>query len=152
MNSWLLRGLGLALVHVVIRVVLGFAIAQWPLHGSIARFALFAVVVVVAGVWGYADAKADRRDFPSGRGGADLTIGWLCASALGAVAAGIVCWVIGHFPKIDTGGEGLIFELTSGAAWTLLLIFIPAMIGIGISHFLARRHENHESERTPASV
>ncbi len=42
MKPWLLRGLGLALVHVVVRVLLGAALIQWPLQGSVLRWLGFA--------------------------------------------------------------------------------------------------------------
>ncbi|NLV79611.1 MAG: hypothetical protein GXY65_09785, partial [Rhodococcus sp.] len=48
MKPWLLRGLGLALVHTVVRVLLGAALVQWPLQGSLMRWTGFVIVVLAA--------------------------------------------------------------------------------------------------------
>ncbi len=48
MKPWLTRGLGLTLVHVLVRVLLGAALVQWPLQGSVLRWGGLLVVVFVA--------------------------------------------------------------------------------------------------------
>lgn len=153
MNAWVLRGLVLAAAHVVVRTLLGFAIAQWPLHGSIFRWGMFLIVVVAAVVWGFIDGRNDREAHPDPDDGDDLTILWLKAGLLGAVVAGLVSWVVGRLPHFDLGDQSLFFELTSGAAWTTLLIFVPAMIGIAIGWFVVgRRTRKAESARESVSL
>lgn len=153
MNSWLVRGLALALAHVVIRTVLGFLIAQWPLHGTMLRWSLLTVVVLIAVAWGFVDGRTDRQQNPDPDDGEDLTMVWLKAALVGGLVAGVFSWAIGKLPNFDLGGQDLIFELTSGAAWTVLLIFVSAMIGIGIARFLTSRQQaKQESNRTPVAA
>lgn len=141
MSGWLVRGIGLALVHVVVRTLLGFAISEWPLRGSTIRWLSVLLVVLIALAWGYVDGRRDRKKNPDPERGADLTMMWLKAAVLGGLVAGAVGWIIDQAPKFDLGDNALLFELTSGAAWTILLIFIPSMIGIGVARVLAGRKE-----------
>jgi hypothetical protein len=151
MNAWVLRGLVLAAVQVVIRTLLGFAIAQWPLQGSFLRWGMFLLVVIAALAWGFVDGRSDREAHPDPDDGDDLTMLWLKAGLLGAVVAGAVAWVVGKLPHFDLGDQGIFFELTSGAAWTTLLIFVPAMIGIAIGWYVVgRRRRKAESASGPA--
>ncbi|KAA0023508.1 B-4DMT family transporter [Antrihabitans cavernicola] len=141
MSGWLVRGLGLALVNVVIRTVLGLAISEWPLHGSPLRWLSVAVMVLLGIVWGFFDGRRDRRKNPDPERGADLTMLWLKAAVLGGLVAGAVSWIVDQAPKFDLGDNPLFFELTSGAAWTILLIFIPALIGVALGRWLASRKD-----------
>ncbi|WP_169922308.1 B-4DMT family transporter [Rhodococcus maanshanensis] len=148
MNSWLLRGLGMASVHVVTRVVLGLAVTQWPLHGSSLRWVSLAFVVLVALLWGGLDGIRDARTAVDEESGADLTMMWLKAAALAGVLAGAVTWLIGTISGIAVGDNTLFFELTSGAAFTILLVFLPAMLAVAVGRFLVRR----KAPATPAHV
>lgn len=141
MNAWLVRGLGMALIHVVIRAALGAAIAQWPLQGSILRWLSLAVVVVIAAIWGGIDGIRDRRDFPEAEDGADLTMIWLKAAILGGFVAGAVSWILSRIPKLELTQQGFFFEITSGAAFTILLIFVPAMIAVTVGRFFVSRDQ-----------
>jgi hypothetical protein len=153
MNAWVLRGLVLAAVHVVVRTLLGFAIAQWPLQGSLFRWGMFLLVVIAALAWGFVDGRSDREAHPDPDDGDDLTMLWLKAGLLGAIVAGVVSWVVGRFPHFDLGDQSIFFELTSGAAWTTLLIFVPAMIGIAIGWFVVgRRSRKAEAEPSRETV
>ncbi|MFD4181909.1 B-4DMT family transporter [Rhodococcus sp. NPDC058514] len=148
MNSWLLRGLGMASVHVGTRVVLGLAVTQWPLHGSALRWLSLALVVIVALVWGGLDGIRDARSAVDEESGADLTMMWLKAAAVAGLLAGAVCWLLGVITDIALGDNTLFFELTSGAAFTVLLVFLPAMLAVAVGRFLVRR----KSPATPAHV
>ncbi|MFG1781334.1 B-4DMT family transporter [Rhodococcus oryzae] len=150
MNSWLLRGLGMASVHVVTRVVLGLAVTQWPLHGSSLRWISLAFVVLVALLWGGLDGIRDARTAVDEESGADLTMMWLKAAAVAGVLAGAVSWLIGATTGIALGDNTLFFELTSGAAFTILLVFLPAMLAVTVGRFLVRR-EARKSGATAAA-
>lgn len=152
MNAWVLRGLGLAVVHVVVRAVLGLAIAQSPLQGSLMRWVSLLVVVLIAAIWGYIDGSRDRRRNADPDNGADLTMLWLKAALLGGVVAGAVAWIVDQLPKFDLGDNSLVFELTSGAAWTVLLIFVPAVTGVALGRFLSNRKANKASASRHAPV
>ena len=133
----ILRGVPLAVVNVVARILLGLAIAQWPLSGSSLRWVALAGVVLAAAVWGFVDARRDRRSGAN----ADLLILWLKAGLFGGVLAGALAWLVDLLPVFDLGDNSLLFELTSGAAWPALLIFVPAMAGVGVAHRIENRRE-----------
>lgn len=126
-------------VHVVTRVALGVAVAAWPLHGSLMRWLGLAVVVLAALVWAGLDGIRDARAHPSEREEADLTMTWLKAGAVAGLLSGALCWLIGSVSDVSLGENSLFFELTSGAAFTLLLVFVPAMLAVAVGRFIAHR-------------
>lgn len=142
-------------VHVVTRVALGVAVAAWPLHGSLMRWLGLAVVVLAALVWAGLDGIRDARAHPSEREEADLTMTWLKAGAVAGLLSGALCWLIGSVSDVSLGENSLFFELTSGAAFTLLLVFVPAMLAVAVGRFIAHRdaQKNEATEdRTAAPV
>ena len=141
----------MASVHVVTRVVLGLAVTQWPLHGSSLRWVSLAFVVLVALLWGGLDGIRDARTAVDEESGADLTMMWLKAAAVAGVLAGAVSWLIGATTGIALGDNTLFFELTSGAAFTILLVFLPAILAVTVGRFLVRR-EARKSGATAAPV
>lgn len=157
MNAWLVRGLALAVLNVAVRALLGFGIGEWPTHGTPMRLLSLLVVIVAALVWGLLDARRDRAAHPGGSDqGTDLTMLWLKAGVLAGLAGGVIAWIVDKFPSFDLGDNPLFFELTAGAAFFILLTFIPAMAGVGIGHLLANRAEKKEPvrqrERSPEPV
>lgn len=162
MKPWLLRGLGLALVHVVVRVLLGAALIQWPLQGSVLRWLGFAVVVVAAFAWAGLDGIRDHRAHPDADEGDDLTMRWLAAGAVTGLVGGVLTWLVDTVTPIPVGVTSLFFEITSGAAFTVLLVFLPAMAAVTLGRFFARRNERraardddwsvHREHHAPAGV
>jgi hypothetical protein len=159
MKPWLLRGLGLAVVHVVVRVLLGAALIQWPLQGSILRWAGLAVVILAAVAWAGLDGIRDRRAHPDAEDGDDLTMRWLAAGAVTGLVGGFVTWLVDTVTAIPVGVKSLLFELTSGAAFTVLLVFLPAMAAVAVGRFLVRHDKpgdddwsdhSNRPEREPA--
>lgn len=149
MKPWLLRGLGLALVHVVVRVLLGAALIQWPLQGSVMRWAGLVVVVAAALVWAGLDGIRDRRAHPDPDDGADLTMRWLAAGAVTGVVGGAVTWLVDTVTPIPVGVKSLFFELTSGAAFTVLLVFLPAMAAVTVGRYLVGRDRRGDDGDAP---
>jgi hypothetical protein len=149
MNAWVVRGLVLAALNVAVRAVVGFAIGQWPMQGTPIRLLSLLLVILAAGVWGYVDSRRDRAANPNSEDGADLLMLWLKAGVLGGLAAGALAWLIDKFPNFDLGDNPLFFELTAGAAFTILLIFVPGMTGVGIGRFLANRAEDKAASSAP---
>lgn len=139
MNGWVVRGLGLALVFVVVRTFLGAAVTQWPEQGSILRWFSLVLVILTAFLWGVLDGIRDRRAHPDPDDSADLTMRWLAAAALAGVLAGALAWIVGAIFDIAVANGSLFFELTSGAAFTILLIFVPASIAVALGRYLAGR-------------
>ncbi|MEV6768990.1 B-4DMT family transporter [Nocardia sp. NPDC051030] len=152
MNAWVLRAVGLGALTVVLRTLLGFAMVQWPTNGSYMR--IFCLIVLVAAVlaWGFLDGRADRRKNAEPENGADLTMVWLKAGLAGGLGAGLVAWLLDFLPKFDLGDNGLLFEITSGASFIILLIFIPGMIGVTIGRFLAGRERKNNPGKPDESV
>ena len=139
MTSWVVRGIGLAIVNVAARSALGFSIAKWPLQGSVLRWLFLAVVVIAALLWGFFDGRSDRIRNPDPERGKDLTIRWLEAAIFGGLLAGALAYIVGKLPKFNLGDNSVVFEMTSGAAFTILLIFIPAFAGVALGRLLANR-------------
>ena len=149
MNAWVVRGLGMALIHVVLRSLLGIAITQWPLQGSAFRMIALVLVIIAALLWGWFDATRDRKKNPDPEHGADLTMRWLKAAILGGLLAGLGTWLADF---VVTATENpLFFELTSGAAFTVLLIFVPAMLAVMVARLVQNRKESNDSDDTETS-
>ncbi|MEV0358938.1 B-4DMT family transporter [Nocardia sp. NPDC050697] len=132
MNTWVLRAVVLGALVVFLRAVLGFAMVNWPTHGALLRLLCLLVLVAAVVAWGVLDGRADRGRVERGGQGADLTMRWLRAGLAGGIGSGLVAWILDFLPRFDLGDNGLLFELTAGAAFIVLLIFIPALIGAAI--------------------
>ncbi|OZC53953.1 hypothetical protein CH267_17385 [Rhodococcus sp. 06-621-2] len=142
MTGWVVRGIGMCLINVGVRILLGVTVTQWPLHGSQLRWLGIAVVLIAVVVWAGLDGIRDRRKNPDPDYGEDLTMVWLKAAALGGLAAGLVTWLVQLIVDFSVGQNTLFFELTSGAAFTVLVIFIPATIAVFLGRLLAGREAN----------
>ncbi len=155
MNAWVVRGLGMALIHVFVRVILGVSITQWPLQGSALRWLALLIVVFVALIWAGIDGIRDRRRNPEPEDGADLTMLWLKAALLGGIVAGVGSWLANLIPSLNVTQNSFFFEITSGAAFTVLLIFVPAMLAVFLGRFFvsreSRKTEKDRGERHPAA-
>ncbi|WP_306355894.1 MULTISPECIES: B-4DMT family transporter [unclassified Nocardia] len=138
MNAWVLRAVGLGALTVVLRTVLGFAMVYWPTNGSWMRPLGLLVLIAAVIAWGYLDGRADAT---SGTGD-DLTMRWLKAGLAGGIGGGAVAWLLDFLPEFDLGDQGLLFELTFGASFIVLLIFIPGVLGVALGRYLVRRKEN----------
>lgn len=141
MSSWLLRGLLMAAVHVVTRVLLGIAVVQAPLHTTTWKTIAIAAVVLVALIWGGWDGIRDARANPDPDDYDDLTVRWLQAGLLAGLLAGIVGWILGKFVFAGIGQAGLFVEIIAGGSFTALIIFFPAFLGVAIGRWLTRREQ-----------
>lgn len=139
MNAWVVRGLGLALIHVFVRTVLGVSITQWPLQGSTLRWIALVVVILAAVAWAGIDGIRDRRAHPNPDDGADLTMTWLKAGLLGGIVAGVLSSILSLVPSLNVTQNTFFFEITSGAAFTVLLIFVSAMLAVTCARFFVDR-------------
>ena len=100
---------------------------------------------VAAGAYGALDGNRDRRANIDPEHGADLTIRWLAAGFCAGVVAGCLASLLSTITPVDLGHNSLFFEVTSGAAWTMLLVFVSSAIGIA----LGRRSEPMPSSTKP---
>jgi hypothetical protein len=152
MSGWMLRGVVLGALVVVLRVVLGFAMVYWPTHGAWMRILCLIVLVAAIVLWGMLDGRADRSAGFDQERGSDLTLLWLKAAVVGGVGSGLVAWIVDWLPRFDLGDNGLLFELTAGASFIILLIFVPALIGVGVGRIVAERRSSKRPTLPPAHI
>ncbi|MFC8384847.1 hypothetical protein [Nocardia sp. NPDC057272] len=123
-DPWFVRGAGCAAVMVSVRVLVGALLDLGPQHGAYFRGAGAFVVVATAATWGAWDGRrADRIS------GTDPTLRWLTAGVFAGVAAGAGALFLARCGAPVYGIGSVLFELTAGAAWTLLLVFVAAAAG-----------------------
>ncbi|MEV4234280.1 MULTISPECIES: B-4DMT family transporter [unclassified Nocardia] len=147
MNGWVLRAIGLGALVVFLRAALGFAMVYWPTQGSWMRPLCLVVLLVAVVFWGVLDGRKDREVHPDSEHGSDLTILWLKTAVAAGLGSGAVSWLLDWLPRFDLGDNGLLFEMTAGASFIVLLVFIPGLIGIGIGRIIADRQINKSADR-----
>jgi hypothetical protein len=122
MRTWLVRGGVMAVVHAAAETVRADFGVQHPTSRTLFEAVTLGVLVGVAAVWGAVD---------SWRGVEDAGRSWLIASLIAGWGAAIL-GVIGKSIFVDqTGVADLGSALTGGAAFTALLVLVPAAIGLG---------------------
>ncbi|QZT64570.1 B-4DMT family transporter [Mycolicibacterium austroafricanum] len=146
MSKWLLRGLVFAALMVIVRLLQGALINAWETKAGLISVILVVAFAIVALVWGYVDGRADARDNPDPDRRQDLAMAWLLAGLFAGVVSGAVAWFIGIFYK-NLYVEGLMNELTTFAAFTALLVFIAAIIGVALGHWLVDRKTPEQPRR-----
>lgn len=135
MPAWLIRGLALALIHAAAVVVLAKIAVFRPTDKTVATAIVFALLIGIALTWGAIDGwlRHDAR----GRN-------WVVGALVAGPAAGALN-VVGRAIFVDeTGASELPVQLTSGAAFTALLVLVPAAIGLFVGGRVA------PPEETPA--
>ena len=146
MSKWLLRGLVFAALMVIVRLLQGAMINAWETKAGLISIILIVAYGVVVLAWGYIDGRTDARRNPDPDRRADLAMTWLLAGLFAGVVSGAVAWFIGVFYK-NLYVEGLINELTTFAAFTALLVFITAIVGVALGHWLVDRKAPAQSRR-----
>jgi hypothetical protein len=139
MSKWLVRGLVFAALMVVVRLVQGALINQFETKALMISVSLLAVFAVVVFVWGLVDGRADARATPDPDRREDLAMTWLVAGLIAGLVSGVVCWVISLVYKALYVG-GLVNEVTTFAAFTALLVFLPAIVAVAIGRWLIDRN------------
>ncbi|MCV7226921.1 B-4DMT family transporter [Mycolicibacterium komossense] len=138
MSKWLVRGLVFAALMVIVRLVQGALINAFETKALIISIVLLVVFAIAVAVWGFVDGRADARANPDPDRRNDLAMTWLLAGLFAGVVSGAVAWLISVFYKgLYTGG--LINEVTTFAAFTALLIFVPAIIAVSVGRWLVDR-------------
>ncbi len=121
LRTWLLRGAVLALVHAAAETARADFGVHHPTSRTVFEAVTLGVLVGVAAVWGVIDTW---RDVPE-RGKV-----WLIASLIAGWGAAVLS-VIGKSIFVDqTGVADLGGALTGGAAFTALLVLVPACVGL----------------------
>jgi hypothetical protein len=138
MRDWILRGLVYAAVMVVLRLVQGAAINAWQTQSTLISVGLLILFVIGVAVWGVRDGHADATANPDPDRRKDLAMTWLLAGLVAGVVSGAASWLISLVYKaIYTGG--LINEVTTFAAFTALLVFLPGVVGVSIGRWRVDR-------------
>ena len=96
-------------------------------------------------IWGCIDGRADANANPDPDRRRDLAMTWLLAGLVAGVLSGLVAWVISLFYK-NVYAEGLISEVTTFAAFTALMVFVPGIIGVAIGRWLVDRQPRDAGE------
>lgn len=146
MTTWLLRGLVFAAGMVLLRLVQGTLINTFPTHSGLISSLLVVLFAIAGGVWGYLDGAADARDNPDPDRRRDLAMRWLLAGLVAGVVSGLVVWIISLvYPGVYV--DGLVVEISAFAAFTALLLFIPAIFGVALGRGLVDRKRPDEPRR-----
>ena len=157
MSKWLLRGVVLAALMVIIRLLQGAMIGAWQSEALLISISLVVIFAIVSFVWGLLDGQNDARaQFDPDRR-EDLAMVWLLAGLFAGVVSGLVSWIISQFyGDIYTGG--LLTELTTFAAFTALIAFAIGVCGVTLGRYLVDRkappppRHDHVGERTDTDV
>jgi hypothetical protein len=138
MSKWLVRGLVFAALMVVVRLVQGALINAFETKALIISIVLLVIYAIAVAIWGFFDGRADASANLDPDRRNDLAMTWLLAGLFAGVVSGAVTWLISVFYKaLYTGG--LINEVTTFAAFTALLIFLPAIIFVAIGRWAVDR-------------
>lgn len=146
MSKWLLRGLVFAALMVIVRLVQGAAINVWETKAAIISLVLVLLFAIAVFVWGLTDGRRDARANPDPDRRPDLAMTWLLAGLFAGVVSGLVAWLIGLF-YTSLYVEGLLNEITTFAAFTALLTFLFAILGVTIGRWLVDRKAPDEPRR-----
>ncbi|MEZ0339769.1 B-4DMT family transporter [Mycobacterium sp. pV006] len=146
MSKWLLRGLVFAALMVIVRLLQGAMINAWETKAGLISVILVSVFAVIALVWGYIDGRGDANRNPDPDRRDDYAMTWLLAGLFAGVVSGFVAWLIGLFYQ-NLYVEGLINEITTFAAFTALLVFLSAIIGVAVGRWLVDRKRPDEPRR-----
>jgi len=139
MNKWLPRGLAFAALMVVIRVVQGALIEQFSSQAPLISVAMCGIFGLAVLIWGFFDGRSDARAHPDPDRRDDLAMTWLLVGLTAGIVSGVVSWLISlAYSALYTAG--LMSELTTFAAFTSLLVFLPGAIGVSIGRWLTDRH------------
>jgi hypothetical protein len=144
----MLRGLVFGAVMVVVRLIQGTIINAWPTQAGLVSLVLLTLFIVGVVVWGMFDGRADAVASPDPDRRQDLAMTWLLAGLVAGVLSGAVSWLIALVYKgLYTGG--LINELTTFAAFTALVVFLPGITGVALGRRRVDRNPPPRREGGP---
>jgi hypothetical protein len=146
MTKWLLRGLAFAAAMVVLRVIQGVLINAFESQSGLISVVLVLMFVAAVLVWGLFDGRSDAKDNPDPDRRRDLATTWLIAGLVAGLLGGVVAWLVSLLDKAIYAGT-LINELTTFAAFTALLVFVPAMGGAMVGRWMLDRQYAKEPVR-----
>jgi len=116
---------------VLLRLVQGALINTYENKASMISLTLVALFAIAPLVWGFLDGRSDATDNWDPDRRRDLAMRWLSAGLFAGVVSGAVTWLISLFYE-NIYTDDLLNELTTFAAFTALLTFIPAVIAVAL--------------------
>ncbi|MCX2930314.1 B-4DMT family transporter [Mycobacterium sp. CVI_P3] len=146
MTTWMLRGLAFAAGMVIVRLGQGTLINIYETKAGLISIVLVALFGIGSFLWGLIDGRADANANPDPDRRRDLAMTWLLAGLVAGFVSGLITWVVSLFYK-NVYAEGLISEITTFAAFTALMVFIPAIAAVAIGRFLVDRKRPDEPRR-----
>jgi len=139
MRTWLLRGAVLAVVHAAAETVRADFGVHHPTSRTVFEAIMLGVLVGVAAVWAALDTGRDLPD----RGRV-----WLIASLVAGWGAAVL-GIVGKAIFVDqTGVADLGSAVTGGAAFTALLVLVPAGIGMLAGRWIGRPRRRTDDPRS----
>jgi hypothetical protein len=146
MRDWMLRGLVFAGAMVILRLVQGALINAWQTQSGLISIVLLLLFIIGVAVWGVRDGRADAAANPDPDRRQDMAMTWLLAGLVAGILSGVVSWLIAQFyTAIYTGG--LLNEVTTFAAFTALIVFVPGIIGVALGRWRVDRQYEKEPEK-----
>ena len=146
MTMWLPRGLVFAIGMVLLRLVQGTLINTFPTRAGGISLALVLLFGIGAFVWALLDGMSDARANADPDRRRDLAMRWLLAGLFAGVVSGFVIWLISLVYRA-VYADGIVSELSVFAAFTTLLVFLPAMLAVAIGRWMVDRTRPPESRR-----
>lgn len=138
MSAWVIRGLAMAVLHAVAITLLAEYAVFHPTDSTLVVSLALAVMVGAAALWAAIDAW---RGLPE-RGKV-----WFISGLVAGPVAGVL-YVIGRAVFVDqTGVSELGGALTGGAAFSALLVLIPAGLGLFVGARIGRAQPPSEEPR-----
>ncbi len=146
MTSWLPRGLVFAAGMVVLRLIQGALINANPTNSGVISLLLILIFAAGALVWGWLDGVSDARASADPDRRRDLAMRWLLSGLCAGVVSGFVCWLISLVYR-NIYADGFFPEVTAFAAFTALVVFLPAMIAVTLGRMSVDRKRVDEPRR-----
>jgi hypothetical protein len=143
MRSWLIRGLVMAVLHAAASTLVAKVEVFQPTNATVLQAAAIAVLVGAAALWGALDGWVRRAD--AGRT-------WFIAALVAGPVSGLL-YVIGRVVFVDqTTMNELWPAITGGAAFTALLVMIPAGLGLFVGGKLDAPGQREPKKKTASSA
>lgn len=146
MTTWMLRGLVFAAGMVIVRLLQGALINTFETEAGLISFVLVLIFGAASLIWGFIDGRADAKVNWDPDRRRDLAMTWLLAGLIAGVVSGAVIWIISLL-YANVYVESLINELTTFAAFTALMVFVPAVITVAIGRLSIDRKRGEMPRR-----
>lgn len=146
MTTWLFRGLVFAALMTVARLIQGTLVNMNGTDSTLVSVTVMALMTVPAFFWGLLDGRADAKANPDPDRRQDLAMRWLLAGVIAGALSGIACWIISLFTVKMYAGN-ILGELTTIAAFSALVVFLPAIIAASLGRWLVDRVTPYEGRR-----